>query len=209
MIRMLKSTKDSAVKARTQAVNQMKALVVTAPAELLETLDALTAIGLAVRCKVSMADISRSTSHKIPLRRRESDLTPIVDLAGSTYDYPNSYRLGRRRRSRLHCRLDHPPARGLLLGRGPLVRGGHHHRRRARAGTTLALACPYATLGVDSGRGQNRTLRPLSTLWPPVFAGEQDVSPPKGPNVGQKLGLDSQAACFRCLTAPPRWTAFQ
>ena len=33
---------------------------------------------------------------------------------------------------------------------------------------------------VDSGRGQNRTLRLLSTLWPPVFAGEQDVGPPKG-----------------------------
>ena len=39
MIRMLKSTKDSAVKARTQAVNQMKALVVTAPTNLRETLD--------------------------------------------------------------------------------------------------------------------------------------------------------------------------
>ena len=38
MIRMLKSAKDSAVKARTQAVNQMKALVVTAPAELREAL---------------------------------------------------------------------------------------------------------------------------------------------------------------------------
>ena len=34
MIRMLKSAKDSAVKARTQAVNQIKSLVVTAPAEL-------------------------------------------------------------------------------------------------------------------------------------------------------------------------------
>ena len=30
---------------------------------------------------------------------------------------------------------------------------------------------------VDSGKGQNRT---LSALWPPVFAGEQDVGPPKG-----------------------------
>ena len=35
-------------------------------------------------------------------------------------------------------------------------------------------------LRVDSGGGQNRTLRPLSTFWPPVFAGEQDVGPPKG-----------------------------
>ena len=51
MIRMLKSAKDSAVKARTQAVNQMKALVVTAPAELREALDGLSAGALATRCK--------------------------------------------------------------------------------------------------------------------------------------------------------------
>ena len=43
MIRMFKSTKDSAVKARTQAINQMKALVVTAPARLREHLTGLTA----------------------------------------------------------------------------------------------------------------------------------------------------------------------
>ena len=51
MIRMLKSTRDSAVKARTQAGNQMKALVVTAPAELRETLDGLTTSALAKRCR--------------------------------------------------------------------------------------------------------------------------------------------------------------
>ena len=43
MIRMLKSAKGSAVKARTQAFNQMKALIVTAPAELRETLGRLAA----------------------------------------------------------------------------------------------------------------------------------------------------------------------
>ena len=51
MIRMLKKSKDSALKARTQAVNQMKALVVTAPAKLRESLDGLTADALASRCK--------------------------------------------------------------------------------------------------------------------------------------------------------------
>ena len=51
MIRMLKSTKDSAVKARTQAVNQMKAMVVTASAVLRETLHGLTATALAARCR--------------------------------------------------------------------------------------------------------------------------------------------------------------
>ena len=50
MIRMLKSAKDSAVKARTQAINQMKALVVTAPAELRETLNGLPSRALAKRC---------------------------------------------------------------------------------------------------------------------------------------------------------------
>ena len=40
-------------------------------------------------------------------------------------------------------------------------------------------------LGGDSSRGQNRTLTLLSTLWPPVFAGEQAV--------GQEFGLDRQA----------------
>ncbi len=51
MLRMLKSARDSAIKARTQAANQMKALVVTAPAELRETLDGLTIIALAKRCR--------------------------------------------------------------------------------------------------------------------------------------------------------------
>ena len=50
MIRMLKSTKDSATKARTQAVNQMKALVLTAPAKLREALEWLSAKALATRC---------------------------------------------------------------------------------------------------------------------------------------------------------------
>ena len=51
MIRMLKSAKDSAVKARTQAINQMKALIVTAPAKLRETLDGLSVRALATRCR--------------------------------------------------------------------------------------------------------------------------------------------------------------
>ena len=51
MIRMLKSAKDSAIKARTQTINQIKALVVTAPAELRETLDGLSTSALVTRCK--------------------------------------------------------------------------------------------------------------------------------------------------------------
>ncbi len=42
MIRMLKSAKDSVVKARTQAFNQMKSLIVTSPAQLRESLSGST-----------------------------------------------------------------------------------------------------------------------------------------------------------------------
>ena len=51
MIRMLKSARDSAVRARTQAINQMKALIVTAPADLRETLRGLSISALAARCR--------------------------------------------------------------------------------------------------------------------------------------------------------------
>ena len=50
MIRMLKVVKDSAMKARTQATNQMTAVVLTAPAELRQSLDGLSASGLVRRC---------------------------------------------------------------------------------------------------------------------------------------------------------------
>ncbi len=51
MIRMLQSTKDSDVKARTQALNQMKALIVTALSELREAISGLPTRSLVTRCK--------------------------------------------------------------------------------------------------------------------------------------------------------------
>ena len=52
MIRMLKGAKDSAIKKPAPRPSyQMKALVVTAPAELRETLAGLTTIALITRCK--------------------------------------------------------------------------------------------------------------------------------------------------------------
>ena len=50
MIRMFKSTKDSAMKGRTQAINQMKALVVTAPVELRAKLRDMNASQLVAHC---------------------------------------------------------------------------------------------------------------------------------------------------------------
>ena len=88
MLRMLKSARDSAVKVRTQAVNQMKALVVTAPAELRETLDGLTASALAKRCRsfrISRMD-DPTTATKYTLRSlacRHRQLTEEVRDLGA------------------------------------------------------------------------------------------------------------------------------
>lgn len=51
MIRILKGTKDSAMKGRTQAINQMKALVVTSPAEIRAKLRDMSASRLVARCE--------------------------------------------------------------------------------------------------------------------------------------------------------------
>lgn len=50
MIRILKLTRDSAVKSQTQATNQIKAVLVTAPPQLREALQHLTLIALLQRC---------------------------------------------------------------------------------------------------------------------------------------------------------------
>ncbi len=50
MIRMLKLTRDSAVKAQTQAINQIRSILVTAPASLREDLAGLTTATMLNRC---------------------------------------------------------------------------------------------------------------------------------------------------------------
>ncbi len=55
MIRVLKLTRDSAVKSQTQATNQVKAVLVTAPPQLREALQGLPRIALLQRCAVLRA----------------------------------------------------------------------------------------------------------------------------------------------------------
>jgi transposase len=52
MLRMLKSTRDSAVRCRTRAISQLKAFLIAAPAELRETLQHLPSKELLVQCRV-------------------------------------------------------------------------------------------------------------------------------------------------------------
>ena len=75
MIRMLKVVKDSAMKARTQATNQMLALVLTAPAELRQALDGLSAGRLVRRCVLA---VSKSGTHfGLEIRERSAGLSSL------------------------------------------------------------------------------------------------------------------------------------
>lgn len=84
MIRMLKSTKDSAMKGRTQAINQIKALVVTAPVELRAALSELSTRQLVARCagwcNVSMQTPTAAAAYALrSLARRYSQLTEEIE----------------------------------------------------------------------------------------------------------------------------------
>ena len=85
MIRVLKVAKDSALKARTQAINQMMALVVTAPADLREAADGLSVSGLVHRCAgLRPSDVVTPTAAtKFALRsiaRRHRQLTAEIRI---------------------------------------------------------------------------------------------------------------------------------
>ena len=76
MIRMLKMAKDSAVKASTQAINQIKALLITAPAALREHLSGLTTSTLLDRCAAlrpgTLTTPTAATKHTLRLLARRT-----------------------------------------------------------------------------------------------------------------------------------------
>ena len=70
MIRMLKVARDSAVKAQTQSLNQIKSLLVTGPAELRESIRGLSTLRLLARCAAFRPGVldSPTTAAKHTLR---------------------------------------------------------------------------------------------------------------------------------------------
>ena len=82
--------------------------------------------------------------------------------------------------------VDHAGPGGPGTGAGPAGRGYGHFSSPDR---------------VDSGKGQNRTLTPL---WPPVFAGENDVS--NEPGLDRQAGVLPLSDCFAEMGGIPEMT---
>ena len=153
MVRMLKIVKDSAIKARTQAVNQMKALIVTAPSELRHKLIGLGVSRLVARCvRFRPGDLATPTgAAKYSLRllaHRHGQLTS--ELEGVNTEL-------------LRLTAETAPALMELFGVGPdtaatlmVTAGGNPERLRSES--AFAALCGVNPIPASSGRTNRHRL---------------------------------------------------
>lgn len=147
MIRALRAARSSAIKARTQAINALKALVVSAPAELREQLRSLSAIKLVRTCSALRPGDATSplAATKLALRslaRRYESLEAEVKVLD-----PEITRLT----------AEVAPALVELLGVGPdtagtlLVSAGDNPQR-LRSEAAFAHLCGASPIEASSGK---------------------------------------------------------
>ena len=153
MIRMLKIVKNSAMKARTQAMNQMEALIVTAPLELRNQLVGLHVSRLVARCaRFRPSHLSTPTGAAKyslrPLARRHGQLTSEIDGIATEM---------------LRLTAEAAPALVGLFGIGPdtaatllVTAGGNPERLRSEA--AFASLCGVNPIPASSGRTNRHRL---------------------------------------------------
>ena len=153
MIRMLKVVKDSAVKARTQAINQIKALIVTAPSELRHELVSLDVSRLVARCARFRPGrlATQAGAAKYSLRllaRRYGQLTSKIEGVNDEL---------------LRLTSETAPALVELFGIGPdtaatllVTAGGNPERLRSEA--AFAALCGVNPVPASSGRTNRHRL---------------------------------------------------
>ena len=152
MTRALRVARQSAIKARTQAVNAIKALLVTAPAELRERLDGLSTTRL-VRQAVTLEPGEPAT----PMT---AAMLALRSLAVRYQHLDAEIQLLTRELDRLTA--SHAPALRALLGVGPevaaalLVCAGDNP---ARLGSEAAFAALCGTSPVEASSGKTRRHR--------------------------------------------------
>ena len=150
---MLKIVKDSAIKARTQAINQMKALIVTAPSELRPALVGLGVSRLVALCArfrpghlATQAGAAKYSLRLLALRH--SQLTS--EIGGVNHEL-------------LRLTAETAPALVELCGVGPdtaatllVTAGGNPERLRSEA--AFAALCGVNPIPASSGRTNRHRL---------------------------------------------------
>ena len=153
MIRMLKMVKSSAIKARTQAINQIKAIIVTAPLELRHELVGLDVSRLVARCARfrpgHLATPVGSAKYSLRLlARRHGQLTSEIEGVNDEL---------------LRLTAETAPALVELFGIGPdtaatllVTAGGNPERLRSEA--AFAALCGVNPVPASSGRTNRHRL---------------------------------------------------
>ena len=153
MVRMLKIVKSSAIKARTQAINQIKALIVTAPLELRHELVGLDVSRLVARCARfrpgHLATPAGAAKYSLRLlARRHGQLTSEIEGVNDEL---------------LRLTSETAPALVELFGIGPdtaatllVTAGGNPERLRSEA--AFAALCGVNPVPASSGRTNRHRL---------------------------------------------------
>ena len=153
MIRMLKIVKSSAIKARTQAINQIKAIIVTAPLELRHVLVGLDVSRLVARCAGfrpgHLATPAGAAKYSLRLlARRHGQLTSEIEGVNDEL---------------LRLTAETAPALVELFGIGPdtaatllVTAGGNPERLRSEA--AFAALCGVNPVPASSGRTNRHRL---------------------------------------------------
>ena len=151
MIRMLKVVKSSVIKARTQAMNQMNAIIVTAPLELRHELVGLDISRIVARCARfrpgHLATPAEAAKYSMrPLARRHGQLTSEIEGINGEL-----------------LRLTSETAPTLVFGIGPdtaatlLVTAGDNPER-LRSEAAFAALCGVNPIPASSGRTNRHRL---------------------------------------------------
>lgn len=150
-IRALRVARRSAVKARTQATNQLRSLIITAPAPLRAELEALPAVQLIKRC-ARMRPVGDHAGIKTALAALARRITVLGDEASALETTMAKL-----------VAATAPPRLLELQGVGPdvaaailIAAGDNPHRLRSEA--AFAALCGTAPVPASSGRTQRHRL---------------------------------------------------
>ncbi len=150
MIRMLKLTKNSAVKAQTQARNQLKALLVTAPDELRQALAGLPLRELLERCAAfrALGDLRAATTTTVAKQALRVLARRVLQLRGEIKELERQLR---------HLTTAACPALAYTFGVGPdcaatlLVAAGDNPGR-LHSEAAFAALCGANPIPASSGK---------------------------------------------------------
>lgn len=153
MLRMFKLAKSSAIKARTQTINQLKAVLVAADPPLRETLSGLSNLRLIRRCAVLEIDTPRDTTSAAAytLRLLARRILTLTDEIRELEQQITTALINHTPQLLTQCGIGPDNAAALLIAAGD-------NPDRLRSEASFAALCGVSPLEASSGKTSRRRL---------------------------------------------------